>query len=557
MFYRLVRPMQRKGSSKHQFVKRIPTDLRERMVGMSIVVPIGDETVHLTVSPNAQSIRFSLRASDPSEVKDRQASAASYLERLFASLRENRPIALTHRNAVALSGDLYRAWASDLEKGRSIALVHTEQGWVRDDEFDSEEAEAEYAAAMALVDRLQASDDPEALERSLGPIADRLLADRGITLLDAPSRQMVLKEFLKALRDGFEVRRRKAGGDYGPDPKAERFPEWQTPEGGDATQMRPAGASSLTALVESWWIEAKAAGLAISTYESYRNTMARFVAYLDHDDATRVTAADVIGFKDHRLAAANPRTGKPISPKTIKDNDLAGLKAVFGWAVTNRRIPSNPAQGITIKIGKQVRTRSKGFTDSEARALLSHALSHQRGREKKKTFMAKRWIPWLCAYTGARVGEMAQLRKQDLRREGKQWVIRLTPEAGTIKTKEAREIPVHEHLVELEFIDFVEASAEGYLFLTPAEDGSIRGAWRGVKNRMVDFARQVVEDRSVAPNHGWRHLFKTIGIEAGIQERVLDAMCGHATKSVGATYGDVTIKAMADGLSKFPKFKVD
>lgn len=36
----------------------------------------------------------------------------------------------------------------------------------------------------------------------------------------------------------------------------------------------------------------------------------------------------------------------------------------------------------------------------------------KRGRERRETFAAKRWVPWLIAYSGARVGEMAQLRRR-------------------------------------------------------------------------------------------------------------------------------------------------
>lgn len=48
MLYRLVRPVKRTGSSKQQFVQRIPADLRERMVGMKLAVPIGEETAFVT-----------------------------------------------------------------------------------------------------------------------------------------------------------------------------------------------------------------------------------------------------------------------------------------------------------------------------------------------------------------------------------------------------------------------------------------------------------------------------------------------------------------------------
>ena len=46
---------------------------------------------------------------------------------------------------------------------------------------------------------------------------------------------------------------------------------------------------------------------------------------------------------------------------------------------------------------------------------------------------ARRWVPWLCAYTGARVGEIMQLRGVDVVEQDGVNVIAITPEAGTVK----------------------------------------------------------------------------------------------------------------------------
>jgi integrase len=208
---------------------------------------------------------------------------------------------------------------------------------------------------------------------------------------------------------------------------------------------------------------------------------------------------DVLSFKDHRLAVINPRNNRPISPKTIKDSDLAGLKTVFGWAVVNGKMASNPAEGVTIKLGQPRRLRSKGFTDAEATAILRAALYVKRGGETPGTFAAKQWVPWLCAYTGARVGELAQLRKEDVRRQAEHWVITITPEAGTVKTNEARDVVLHPHLVELGFVAFVNAAPSGHLFLKVSREGDVRGPLRGLKNRLAEFVRGVVSDKNVAP----------------------------------------------------------
>ena len=132
-----------------------------------------------------------------------------------------------------------------------------------------------------------------------------------------------------------------------------------------------ASALTITAVLAGWWAEAEARGLKISTYESYRNTTTALIAFLHHDDAARVTPEDILRYKDHRLASVNPRTGKRISAKTVKDCDLGGLKSIFGWAVSNRKLPINPAAGITLRVAKAVRLRSKGFTDAEAKAILT------------------------------------------------------------------------------------------------------------------------------------------------------------------------------------------
>ncbi|WP_244479693.1 hypothetical protein [Methylobacterium sp. Leaf111] len=282
--------------------------------------------------------------------------------------------------------------------------------------------------------------------------------------------------------------------------------------------------------------------------------MANLVAFLKHDDAGRVTSEDIVRFKNHRLATINPRTGKAISPKTVKDSDLAGLKTIFGWAVANRRMTSNPATGLTIKLGKPQKLRSKGFTHEEAAAILRAASAHQGSRkERPETTAAKRWLPWLQAYTGARVGELAQLRKADIRQEGPHWVATITPEAGTVKTNERREVVLHPHLIELGFGRFIAGAKGGHLFLRPALDGDVLGPLQGLKNRLAEFARDVVPDPRVASNHAWRHRFKTVAREAGMDPHVRDVIQGHAARTAGDAYGEVTVRAMAEAVGKLPR----
>lgn len=75
MLCRVVRPMKRPDSSKAQFVKRIPSDLRGRVVGIKLAIPIGDETAFVTVTDKMETIRCLLRGSESHEVKRRQGGS--------------------------------------------------------------------------------------------------------------------------------------------------------------------------------------------------------------------------------------------------------------------------------------------------------------------------------------------------------------------------------------------------------------------------------------------------------------------------------------------------
>ena len=491
----MSRPFKHPKTSTYYFRKVVPDDLR-RLVGK-------------------RELRISLKTKNPREAAARHPEVAAKVAAEWTALREG-PKPLTLKEASALAGLWYRwfvpifeddpgtdpdGWLMWAEQLHDIDLQYRPEL----DERDFDPSTPRCAAAQRRV---------TAFLMDHGRVAEFLKAN-DIRLTDEQ-----MPAFLEALEVEFfasmRLLARRAGRDFRPDRRPEQFPEWKPPAATKAAATDHGGSVTLTGVLDGWWREAQATGRKPSTHESYSTTMAALAAFLGHDDARIVTPDDVVRFKDHRLATINPRTGKRISAKTVKDSDLAGLKTLFGWAVSNRKLPSNPVTGITIKLGKQPKLRGKGFTDAEAKAILSAALHHQRGGESAGTFAAKRWVPWLAAYTGARVGELAQLRKQDVAREGDHWTIRLTPEAGTIKTNEARTVVLHPHLTELGFPAFVAAAPAGHLFLKVGVGGGRAGAITrpqepagGVRARDRDRPKRRTDARVAAPlqdrRHGGRH----------------------------------------------------
>ena len=66
--------------------------------------------------------------------------------------------------------------------------------------------------------------------------------------------------------------------------------------------------------------------------------------------------------------------------------------------------------------------------------------------------------------TGARMGELTQLRASDVFEQDGIWAIKISPEAGTVKNRKPRTVPLHEHLIKQGFVDFAKASGSGPLF---------------------------------------------------------------------------------------------
>lgn len=542
----LVRPTRREGTSRLQFVKRIPLDVKPQLVGRTLVIPVGDETVEVRVNPNTQSIRFSLKTPDVREAKQRQAEALAYVEQHLEALRSRKPIDLTHRQVTALAGTLYRAYATGPDLTVNVDMA-TERATPLDEDY-----EAELLAGVSELMATKAEEGGEAyLMATYGPVVDKLLAQHNIPLVTEQTRGRLVAALAKALSQALKTSARLASGDYRPDENLERYPEFEL-----SASETPKGYLSLTALLESWWREARASGATEATHDQYAMRLNHLIRFLGHDDAKRVTSGDLVRYKDHRLGSINPRTGKPISATTVRTGELVAFRSIFGWAVENGYLKSNPTLGVKLKTSRTEKVREREFTEEEATAILSATRELAAIRRPSETDSARRWVPWICAYSGCRVGEAVQLRKEDFAKKGGVWVMRITPEAGTVKTKQVREVPLHAHVIEEGLMDFVKKAKEGHLFVTVKEGKTFRHTWRGRKNRVAEWARTIVTDPNVAPNHAWRHAFKSRGFEAGIQEKVLDAICGHAPSTAGRRYGSVTLKTMVEAMETFPRYTV-
>jgi integrase len=306
---------------------------------------------------------------------------------------------------------------------------------------------------------------------------------------------------------------------------------------------------------------ALASGMTIRVRDEWRLVIQRLIKHLGHDDAGLLTAPALRGWRDF-IASEPARKGKVRAPVTVRNKYIAPIKAMLEWAVQEGLLETNVADKVTVTVPRSVKTRQRAFTADEAKAILTATLAPISPNMSKGHRLARRWIPWLCAYTGGRVNEYSQLRAEDVREVDGIWALNITPEAGTVKAKEARMVPLHPHLIEQGFLEIVTAQGSGPLFYDPA---SVRRAGEGnrhidkVGERLGQWVRKEVgiTDPGIKPNHAWRHLFKTLSIKAGIEERTADAIQGHAPASVGRSYGGVPLETKAEAIRRIPRFETD
>ncbi len=320
-----------------------------------------------------------------------------------------------------------------------------------------------------------------------------------------------------------------------------------------ATAPDPAQAVDMMGLLDDYLKVLERDGKGREARKRWTPVFKDLAKFVGHDDAARLTDDDIMTWRNKKL--------ETLSTKTVSDVYMASVRAVMKWAVSEKRLSHNPAGDVRVKKKKPIRVREKGFRDDEALAILKFCRVYQpkdaanpSNREAPKTTAAKRWASILCAFTGARIVELMQLRKEDVRKEGDAYVLRITPDAGSVKTGQYRDVPLHQQIISEGFLTFVEASKAGPLFHNNTPEEALTGA-RSIAGRVSDWLRDSeIIPEGVQPNHAWRHRFKTVGREVGISDRVIDAIQGHAARTAGDDYGDVTVVAKKNAIDRFPVY---
>jgi integrase len=501
----------------------------------------------------------------PSRAKALHAAWLEDVESRIAALRAKKRGEghdLTQREARALAGEWYRTFVKQHEDNPGH-----QQDWI--------------AAQWAVVDDLEAAvgGPPLAIDwatpdarREWQPIladrvqADQFLASKGEALTPS-ARDMVLDAMLSQFLAATSLLSRRAGGDYSEDQHVKTLPEYQRNSTGLARTSKGNKAPSAMQLFEAYII---AKQLADGTVRRWRVVFTTLDAYLAGRDFDAVSDDDAQRWVTGLVAEEGRQRGKRQagrrSAATVMTTYVTALKAVGRWAAKQRLIVRNPFNDCEVPVPRKTRHRDGGpaFSTEEIQLILSAANAVKNTRTPGMA--ARRWVPWICAYTGARAGEITQLRGQDVIKQDGIDAIRITPEAGTLKTKQAHTVPLHEHLLAQGFLEYVKVKGKGPLFYNPRSTDATSADPTHPKRPPADIVRGVltrwvraigITDPEVSPTHGWRHTFKQRADRYGISERASDAITDHAPATEGRKYGPSTLADMAKALRQFPRYEID
>lgn len=474
----------------------------------------------------------SLETTDSRTAVTRCTAASAALEAEWARLAAGRsnaaagiePTPLTHQDLHALRGAAH-------VRVRDAHLANPPVGF----------AAVRFRAALD-------ESDPEAVDQAVRSF----LATEGVEATDAEVARFA-PMFVAARRAGYADLARAAGGDYSENPELAKLPPRTTPK-----------LDLVKAFEEYVTKGGLKGGKDGPTAKRWRPKIRDFCKWLGHRDLARMTNEDGYRWADHLVEQGYNR-------KSVRLVWIASLSATAGFMVERRKPGAhNPFRGIVVRDAVDPNAeakppRQKGFTQAEAKKILTATLATPSSMISPEKRAARRWLPWLCAYSGARVNEITSLFPTEITQDDVSGVWCMVIKPSLEKTSNWRTVPIHSHVLEQQdgaFLAYVEERRKlgKPLFYDPARGRGGKVAnpqYKKTAERVADWVRGL-GIKNVQPNHGWRHLFKSVARHVSMNSEVEGFIVGHRPKdaNAGHDYGDRWVATMSAEVEKYPRFDI-
>ncbi len=412
-------------------------------------------------------------------------------------------------------------------------------------------------------------------------IADRALNARDLTLdKDSKDYKAFVEAIAQASIDAISVFTRRVGGELDAAPRTILVQEAKARQAAKAKS-----GETIMELFERWAAEMLAMGeKRPDTVNQDRKVIESFAAFVGIDrDIRSITPMEVATYRDTlrdlppkwmskrelrhlemRDAAAKARSlDMPRTAFTTINKQLSTISPLYKWIIGH---PSwagtvNPCNGLFY--GKvKGKNRRPPFKTADLQKILQSPLftgfkangeEHLPGDKQADDW--RYWIPLTALFTGARIGEIAQLRLSDVCEEHGVWFIHIRHDKNhglTTKNGMSRAVAVHTMLEKIGFLEFHARQLKrgggdntGQLFTELRRN--VRGQISAVPSRWWrDYLTRIKIKNPDAEGgdgfgaHSFRHtLADRLRTEAELLDNEIAVCLGHNMKSTTSEYGEL------------------
>jgi len=219
---------------------------------------------------------------------------------------------------------------------------------------------------------------------------------------------------------------------------------------------------------------------------------------------------------------------------------LGQLSSYFDWLKRCGDINKNPFHNLRIETKAN---NYSAYTTSELKTIFSSALYTSSPYAKRKTTTQSHWwVIVLAAFTGARIGELIQMRPSDITESEGVLSMTVTDEGEGMSVKTSagkRKFPIPPILLDLGFDEYIKAITKSQaktllpgIALGSDKAGSVASKWFGTY-KTSHLPESFSNGGKVF--HSFRHTFISNAMKCGLEIPKIQQIVGHEPKLLGET----------------------
>ncbi|MBO1898208.1 tyrosine-type recombinase/integrase [Shewanella sp. BF02_Schw] len=257
-----------------------------------------------------------------------------------------------------------------------------------------------------------------------------------------------------------------------------------------------------------------------------------------------ITSADAMTYRDELLTQGR-------SYKSNKEY-LAAIFQFFKWCQLMNYCNHNPFESVTV--GQKPKAKPNQARDRWTHTELKRLL---RSSSFKASTIDFKWVTRLMLYGGLRPSEACQLKPGDIKLIDGIHCISIDDSGAVQRLKNLnakRYVPIHQHLLELGFIAFVEQRKSTHTQLFDYKPVGIIEDWsKTYCKQLAKLQTEIGMQANLRPtSYGFRHTFIDEMKQLDISEHIVAQIVGHANPNITfSRYGkDVNVAALLKEIDK-------